>query len=50
MFSWESYYSRLFNEAMDRAKQASEPSIMVGYLEQAKDWLGRLERAALKGK
>jgi|EndMetStandDraft_7_1072992.scaffolds.fasta_scaffold1856607_1 hypothetical protein len=50
MFSWENYYSRLFNEAMDRAQQATEPSIKVGYLEQAKDWLERLERAGLKEK
>ena len=39
-----------YNEAMDRAQQATEPSIKVGYLEQAKDWLERLERAGLKEK
>ena len=50
LFSWEDYYSRLFNEAMDRATQATERSVADGYLEQAKGWLERLERTALKGK
>ena len=50
MFSWENYYSRLFNEAMDRASAATELSLKVSYLEQAKDWLERLERSTLKGK
>ena len=48
MLSLESHYSRLFNEAMERATKTSEPSLVAAYLEQAKHWLGRLERAALK--
>jgi hypothetical protein len=50
MFSWEAYYSRLFNEAMERATHATERSVAAAYLEQAKGWLERLERTALKGK
>jgi hypothetical protein len=46
----EAHYSRLFNEAMERAAKISEPSLVAAYLEQAKHWLGRLERAALKPK
>jgi hypothetical protein len=48
--TWEAHYSRLFNEAMERAAKISEPSLVAAYLEQAKHWLGRLERAALKPK
>jgi hypothetical protein len=49
MFSWEAHYNRLFNEAMERAKKTSDPSLVTAYLEQAKEWLERLDRAALKG-
>jgi hypothetical protein len=35
---------------MERATKTSEPSLVAAYLEQAKHWLGRLERAALKTK
>jgi len=38
------------NEAMERATKTSEPSLVAAYLERAKHWLGRLERAALKPK
>jgi len=48
--TWEAHYSRLFNEAMERAAKISEPSLVATYLEQAKHWLGPLERAALKPK
>jgi len=34
----------------ERAAKISEPSLVAAYLEQAKHWLGRLERAALKPK
>jgi hypothetical protein len=40
----------LFNETMERATKTIEPSLVAAYLEQAKHWLGRLERAALKPK
>jgi hypothetical protein len=50
MLSWESHYSRLFNEAMERATKACEPSLVAAYLKQAKHWLGRLEREAPKSK
>ena len=48
--SSEAHYSRLFNETMERATKTIEPSLVAAYLEQAKHWLGRLERAALKPK
>jgi hypothetical protein len=40
MLSWESHFSRLFNEAMERATKTREPSLVAAYLEQAKHWLG----------
>jgi hypothetical protein len=48
--SWEAHYSRLFNEAMERATKTREPSLVSAYLEQAKHWLERLEREAPKPK
>jgi hypothetical protein len=50
MLSWESHFSRLFNEAMERATKTREPSLVAAYLEQAKHWLGRLERETPKPK
>jgi hypothetical protein len=50
MLSWEAHYSRLFNEAMERATKTREPSLVSAYLEQAKHWLERLEREAPKPK
>jgi hypothetical protein len=49
MFSWANHYRRLFDEAMERARQASEPSVAATYREMAKDWFerfgaGRAER------
>jgi hypothetical protein len=50
MLSWEAHYSRLFNEAMERATKTSEPFLVAAYLEQATHWLGLLEREASKPK
>jgi hypothetical protein len=50
MFSWANQYRRLFNGAMERAAQASEPAVQATNRELAKDWFEQLEQAEQKGK
>lgn len=47
MFSWASYYRRLFNEGIEPA--TSKWAVRFGR-ELAKDWFERLEQAGQKGK
>jgi hypothetical protein len=50
ILSSEAHYSRLFNEAMERATKTSVPSIVAAYLKQAKHWLGAVGAGSAEAK